>query len=401
MPSENAALIERTRAHVMNTYRPQPVVVTRGEGCWVWDADGRRYLDMTAGVAVASLGHAPPRVADALAAQARRLLHASNLVMHDGLAPLAEALAARTFDARLFLCNSGTEANECALKLARRYQVVVRGAPERLGIVAFAGSFHGRTSGALSLTGQPKHRDGFGPLVGPVRFAPFGDAKAVRAAIDEHTCAVFVEPIQGEGGVVVPSREFLRELRDACDATGTILVFDEVQTGVGRTGTFWAYEASGVVPDVLTSAKGLAGGVPIGAVLARPEIARAFEPGAHASTFGGNPLACAAALAVLGEIDARGLLENVRAMGARLGAGLERLARAHAPRALEARGIGLLRGLRVRGEAAPFVAACRERGVLVSAAGGDVIRLTPPLVVGREEIDAALAALDGALGDAR
>jgi len=395
--SQQEEMLKAAQRLLLNNYRQAPVVMTRGEGCALWDADGRRYLDMTAGIAVCVLGHGHAGLADALAAQARRLVHASNLYYIENQLRLADALAARAFKGRVFFCNSGTEANEAALKLARRYQAVVKNRPERVELIAFDGSFHGRTMGALSVTGQGKYRAGFGPLVEPVRFLPFGDAAAARAAISDKTCAVILEPIQAEGGIVLPPPGYLQELRRLCTDTGTVLIFDEVQTGVGRTGTFYGFENEGVVPDVVTLAKGLAGGVPIGAMLAGEEVARGFEPGTHASTFGGNPLAAAAALYVQHAIDSQGLLERSRDAGAHLGSALLRMADRRRPRTRGARGRGLLQGIVLDGDAAPVVARAREQGLLVSVAGGNVVRFVPPLVVTKPEIDEALSILDSVL----
>jgi predicted acetylornithine/succinylornithine family transaminase len=392
-------LVKAGQRLLFNNYRQAPVVMVRGEGAALWDADGRRYLDMTAGVAVCVLGHGNAGLADAIAAQARRLVHVSNLYYIEAQLRLAEALARRAFHGRVFFCNSGTEANEAALKLARRYQIVTRAQPRRLELVAFEGSFHGRTFGSLAVTGQAKYREGFGPLVGPVRFLPFGDVAAARAAITGETCAVIVEPIQAEGGVVVPPPGFLQELRRLCNDTGTVLIFDEVQTGIGRTGTFYAFENEGVVPDVVTLAKGLGGGVPVGAMLANEEVARGFEPGSHASTFGGNPLATAAALYVQQAIDREGLLERCRDVGAHLGAGLARMAERRRPRTRGVRGRGLLQGLVLEGDPGPVVARARASGLLVSTAGTNVVRFVPPLIATRAEVDEALAILDAALAE--
>jgi len=372
----------------------------RGEGCTLYDADGRRYLDMTAGIAVAVLGHAHAGLADAIADQARRLIHVSNLYYIEAQLRLAEALMRRAFQGRVFFCNSGTEANEAALKLARRYQIVTRKQPERVELVAFDNGFHGRTLGALSVTGQPKYREGFGPLVTPVKFIPFGDIAAARAAITERTAAVIVEPIQAEGGINLPPAGFLQELRRTCNDAGAVLIFDEVQTGNGRTGTFYAFEGEGVVPDIVTLAKGLGGGVPIGAMLANDEVARGFEPGSHASTFGGNPFATAAALYVQKAIDEQGLVERAHEMGAHLGSALLRLAERRRPRTRGARGRGLLQGILVD-EPAEVVAAARAKGLLLSLAGSNVVRLVPPLIVSRAEIDEAVAILDDVLGTGR
>jgi acetylornithine/N-succinyldiaminopimelate aminotransferase len=398
--SQQEELVDAGKRLLLNNYRQAPIVMTRGEGCSLWDVSGRRFLDMTAGVAVCVLGHGDAGLADAIGTQARRLVHASNLYYLENQVLLAEALSRRAFKGRAFFCNSGTEANEAALKIARRYQSVARGQSARIELVAFENSFHGRTMGALAVTGQPKYRAGFGPLVEPVRFLPFGDASVLRSAITDKTCAVIVEPIQAEGGIVLPPPGYLQELRRLCSETGTVLIFDEVQTGVGRTGTFYAFENEGVVPDVVTLAKGLGGGVPIGAMLANEEVARGFEPGSHASTFGGNPLATAAALYVQHTLDVNGLLEHCRDVGSHLGSALLRLAERRKPRTRGARGRGLLQGLVLEGEAAPVVARAAARGLLVSVAGGNVVRVAPPLIASKAQIDEAVEILDAALGDA-
>ena len=399
--SQQDDLVAAGRRLLTNNYRQAPIVFARGEGCTLFDVDGRRYLDMTAGIAVCVLGHGHPGLADAIAAQARRLLHVSNLYYSEQQLQLADALSRRPFQGRVFFCNSGAEANEAALKLARRYQIVARGQPERTELVACDGSFHGRTMGALSVTGQPKYRDGFGPLVTPVRFIPFGDIAAARAAITERTAAVIIEPIQGEGGVNLPPAGYLQEVRRACNDAGAVLIFDEIQTGAGRTGTYYAYEGERVVPDIVTLAKGLAGGVPIGAMLANEEVARGFEPGTHASTFGGNPFATAAALYVQRAIDELGLLERCREMGGHLGSALLRLAERRRPKTRGARGRGLLQGLIIDADPVDVVARARAAGLLLSVAGTNVVRFAPPLIVGEAEIDEAIEILDRVLSEAK
>ncbi len=399
---EQADLIRRADRVFTHNYRQAPLVLRRGEGCKVWDVAGREYLDLTGGIAACPLGHGHPRLSRAIAEQAARLIHVSNLFFNEAQILLAEKLAALADglgQPRVFFCNSGAEANEAAIKLAKRYQHIVRGRPDRIEVVSFEGSFHGRTIATVALTGQEKYRSGFGPLVEWARIVPWPASADDRRALDtitEATCAVLLEPIQAEGGIRLPSTSFLSALRARCDATGTVLIFDEVQTGVGRTGTFFGWQQSGVRPDVLSLAKGLGGGVPIGAMLASDELARGFEPGTHASTFGGNPLACAAGLAVLGAIEEDGLLARVRELGEHLARGLEGLVNKHA-RAKEVRGQGLLRGLALDGDASAVVGACREGGVLLSVAGGTVVRFVPPYVVTREELDRGLAALDSAL----
>ncbi|HXU06381.1 MAG TPA: acetylornithine transaminase [Polyangia bacterium] len=400
MPQQDD-LVAAGRRLLTNNYRQAPIVMARGEGCTLFDVDGNRYLDMTAGVAVCVLGHGHVGLADAIAAQARRLLHVSNLYFNEQQVLLAEALSRRAFKGRAFFCNSGAEANEAALKLARRYQIVTRGQPNRTEIVACENSFHGRTMGALSVTGQPKYRDGFGPLITPVRFIPFGDAAAARAAITERTAAFIVEPVQGEGGVNLPPAGYLQEVRRVCSEVGAVLIFDEIQTGSGRTGTFFAFEGEGVVPDVVTLAKGMAGGVPIGAMLANEEVARGFEPGTHASTFGGNPFATAAALYIQQAIDELGLLDHCREMGGHLGSALLRLAERRRPKTRGARGRGLLQGLIIDGDPADVVTRARSAGLLLSLAGANVVRFAPPLIVGKAEIDEAIEILDRVLSEGR
>ena len=398
--SDLLAIADRT---FIKNYRQQPVVLSRGAGAELWDVDGRRFLDMTAGIAVCCLGHAHPELTRRLAEQLGRLTHVSNLYWNDQQILAAEALTKRSFADRVFFCNSGAEANEGAVKLVRRYQQVVASQPERTTIVATQGSFHGRSVATVSLTGQPKYREGFGPLFGPVEFVPFADLAAARAALSKPTaCAIIVEPIQAEGGIIVPPAGYLAGLRQICDETGTLLVFDEVQTGTGRTGRWWGHEHDGATPDVMTLAKGLGGGVPIGAVCATERAAAGLAAQAggavpHASTFGGNPLATAAAGAVLEIIERDGLLDRVTQLGEHLGAALAGLVRSHGDAALEARGRGLLRGLRVKENAAGVVARARDAGVLLSLAGADVVRFAPAYVVTTAQLDEAVATLSKVL----
>ena len=397
--SNSDELLSAGRKLLINNYGRAPIVMSRGEGCMLWDVEGNRYLDMTAGIAVCVLGHGHAGLAQAIAVQATRLHHTSNLYFIEEQIKLAEALSRRAFAGKYFFCNSGTEANEAAIKLARRYQAVVKNRPDRLEIISFENSFHGRTLGALSVTGQAKYRQGFGPLLPNVRFIPFGDSDAARKAITEKTCAVITEPIQAEGGINLPPPGFLQEIRRLCTERGAVLIFDEIQTGVGRTGTFYGFEREAMVPDIVTLAKGLAGGVPMGAMIANEEVERGFEPGTHASTFGGNPLASAAALYIQQAIDEQNLLSRCQDSGAYLGSALLRLAERRRPKTKGARGRGLLQGLVLDGEAAPVVARARERGLLLTVAGGNVIRFAPPLVVSRAEIDEAIAILDSVLAE--
>lgn len=397
--ANNQDLIHRASKVLLQNYRQQPMVLTRGEGVQVWDVDDRRYLDMTAGIAVCALGHSHPALTEALSAQAGRLLHVSNLYFVEQQILAAEAIAARSFADRVFFCNSGAEANEAALKLARRYQHVIAGKPERNTFVSTTGSFHGRSFATVSITGQAKYREGFGPLVGPVEFVPYGDLAAAERVLSGRTaCAFIVEPVQAEGGIVVPPPGYLAGLRKLADETETILIFDEVQTGVGRCGEWFGHQVDGVTPDVMTLAKALGGGVPIGAIAATEKAAAGLSfqaPGAvpHASTFGGNAFSCAAAKTVIEVIEREGLLANCREVGGYLGERLEAIASAHPDATDGTRGRGLLRGLAVKDDAAGVVAACRERGVLLSIAGGNVIRFAPPLNLTRDHVDEATMVL--------
>jgi predicted acetylornithine/succinylornithine family transaminase len=401
--TEQAQLLALADTVLIKNYRQQPIVLQRGSGVELWDVAGHRYLDMTSGIAVCCLGHAHPALERAICAQAGKLVHTSSLYFIEEQVRLAARLAEISFADRFFFCNSGAEANEAALKLARRYQHVVAGQPQRNLIVSTHGSFHGRSFATVSITGQPKYREGFGPLVEPVEFVPYGDLGAAAAVLERRTaCAMIVEPIQAEGGIIVPPAGYLAGLRELCDRTGTLLIFDEVQTGVGRTGRWFGHQHEQVTPDVMTLAKGLGGGVPIGALGATERAAQGLavlEGGAvpHASTFGGNPFACAAARAVLTTIENEGLLAHCEEVGQYLGGRLEELAARHGGTCQGSRGRGLLRGLVLRGQAAPVIAECRKQGLLLSIAGASVVRFAPALIVQRAHIDEAITILDRAL----
>ncbi len=384
---------------LLRNYRQPPFVLHRGEGCSLWDLEGRRYLDLCAGIAVCSVGHAHRRLAAAVAEQAARLMHVSNLFYTDRAIELAEALVEATPYDRVFFCNSGAEAVEAMLKLARRWHHE-HGHGERVGFVAATGSFHGRTYGALSVTGQPKYHEGLAPLLEPVRFVPYGDLAALEQAVDEHTAAVLLEPVQGEGGIVVPPEGYLQGVRELCDRRGALLLLDEVQTGIGRLGRFLGQERFDVVADACSLAKGLGGGFPVGAMLVRERVADGLPPGSHATTFGGNPLAAAAALEVLRILRDEGLVERAERLGVWLGERLEALATSdEVLGAAEARGIGLLRGLKLTEDVDPraTLEALRERGVLLSLAGGDVLRFSPPLVVTEDELAEGLRHVEAVL----
>jgi predicted acetylornithine/succinylornithine family transaminase len=385
-----------TASALLGVYRqPDPVLVS-GRGARVADSDGRTYLDFTSGIAVNALGHGDPTVVDAArAALETGLLHASNLFRTAPAAELAEWLVERSFGDRVFFCNSGAEAVEGALKFARRWATGV-GGPERTGIVAFRGGFHGRTMGALSATDRPAYQAPFAPLVPRVQIVDPRDQRAVVAAIEPgRTAAVIVEPIQAEGGVHELDADFLATLRGLCDDAGAALIFDEVQTGLGRTGRLWAHEWSGVTPDLMTLAKPLAGGLPMGAIVLAGHVADAIQPGDHGSTFGGGPFVASVALAVCERLGSEEILENVRRCDARLRARFGALASAGA--IAEARGRGLLWGLELGRPAGPVVDAARERGLLVCTAGAEIVRLLPPLNVSLADLDEGVAILEEVL----
>ena len=378
--------------NVMETYKRLDIALVGGKGSWLFDEDGNRYLDFIAGIATNSLGHGHPALVEAIREQAETLIHCSNLYE----IPIQEEVAGLLCDAtdfdEVFFCNSGAEANEAAIKLARKHAADHFG-PEKYEILTFDKSFHGRTYGGLSATAQPALQEAFGPMLPGFAYAPFGDLEAAKGAVGPQTAAVLVEPIQGEGGINVASEGFLEGLRELCDEHGVLLIFDEVQTGMGRTGQLFAYEGMGVVPDVLTSAKGLGGGVPVGAVLAKEGCA-ALGPGNHGSTFGGNPLAMAAVKAVLGVVNDPQFLEEVRFKGKILKNALEVLVE-RIPGA-EVRGAGLMIGLDLGPDLAPeFFQDCLDDGVLVNVVSGTTIRLAPPLTVTRTEVRAALDTFRG------
>jgi acetylornithine/N-succinyldiaminopimelate aminotransferase len=384
-------LFTRRDAVIMATYGPPPIALAAGAGTRVWDADGREYLDLVAGVAVSALGHAHPNVIAAVTAQLGRLGHVSNLYLNEPQVLLAERLVELLeLDARVFFSNSGAEANEAALKIARR-----TGRPE---IVATEGSFHGRTLGALSITGQPAKRAPFEPLLPGVRFVPYGDAAAMRAVVGERTSAVFLEPTLGEAGVIPPPAGYLTAVREICDDTGALLVLDEVQSGIGRTGAWFAHQTAGVRPDVVTLAKGLGGGLPIGACIGIGPAGHLLRPGDHGSTFGGGPVVCAAALAVLDTIAADGLLERVTVVGARLAAGIRA---AGAAGVTGVRGAGLWWAITLDGpRSGAFEAAARNVGFLVNAVAPDAVRLAPPLILSAADVDTFVTALPAIAAEA-
>jgi acetylornithine/N-succinyldiaminopimelate aminotransferase len=393
--SESEALRERFEAAMMPNYGTPPLALARGEGCRVWDADGNQYLDLIAGIAVSALGHAHPAIVEAVSAQVGKLAHTSNLFVHEPGVRLAERLLGllnADGQARVFFCNSGAEANEAAIKLVRR----ARGTDKPF--VAAIGSFHGRTMGSLSITGKESIRTPFGPFGVDVRWIPYGDESALAGAIDAEVAAVFLEPTLGEGGVVPPPDGYLRAVRQACDQAGALLVLDEIQSGIGRTGEWFAHQAAGVVPDVLTLAKGLGGGLPIGACIGFGEAGTALRKGDHGSTFGANPVACAAALAVLDTIEQQNILGNVKTVGNSLASGIE--ATGH-PLLKGVRGSGLWLAAVLTEDKAPAVCqAAQDKGFLVNAVQPDAVRLAPPLILTEAEAGEFTAALPAILAQA-
>lgn len=395
----NQQWVEKSDNYIMKTYGRYPIAPVRGEGCRLWDADGKEYLDFLAGVAVNNLGHCHPRVVKALQDQAATLIHCSNYYQIPQQIELAELLCSHSFADRAFFCNSGAEANEAAIKLARKYSRDTYG-PERFEIITAADSFHGRTMATVSATGQEKVQRFFDPLLHGFKHVPFNDAAAIEAVITPNTCAVMLEPIQGEGGINVPSQDYLVKVRELCDRHRLVLILDEVQTGIGRTGKLFAYEHFGIEPDIMTLAKALAGGAPIGTMLAREEIAGAFVPGTHGSTFGGNPLMTAAAIASLRTILEEGLLNRAEEIGEYLLGELEALGKKY-PFVKEVRGIGLMIGMGLSIPAGDIVKQGHAKGVLLNVTHDTVLRFVPPLIVTKQEINRMIEILDSIFAEVR
>lgn len=394
-------LLVRATSHYTPNYRQAPMVLTRGDGSWVWDRDGKRYLDLIAGIAVTSVGHGHPRLVNAIAKQAKSLIHCSNLWHNEPAIALMDQLTTHSFGDRVFFTNSGAESNEAAIKLARRYWSIVKGRPEKTELLSFNGSFHGRTMATVTATGQEKYQKGYAPLLPGVRYADFGDITSVEAAFAaSEGCigAVLIEPIQCEGGLRIPPASFLTKLREVCDSQEALLIFDEVQTGIGRCAEWFAYQHFGVTPDIMTLAKGIGGGVPLGAMVAKSHVAEAFVPSSHASTFGGNPLATRAGLEVMRIIGEEKLLERAKAVGNTLRKGIDALIKRHPDHCLESRGVGLLQGLELRTDdpelGAKVVAQGLQRGLLLNAIQGHILRFAPPLTIQKGEIKTALAIID-------
>jgi acetylornithine aminotransferase len=390
--------IELADKYLFPTYKRPPFALVKGEGCRVWDENGKEYLEFVGGIAVCALGHSSPIVTKALEEQSRTLVHVSNLYYTRPQADLAKLLVENSFADRVFFCNSGAEANEAAIKIARRYTREKVGSGKHT-IICMQGSFHGRTMATLSATGQSKVQIGYDPLLEGFKFVPFNDLAALKTAVDDTVCAVMLEPIQGEGGIVIPHPGYLKGVKEICREKGALLIFDEIQTGMGRTGRLFAYEHFGVSPDIMSLAKALGNGLPIGAMLSTEALAGAFGPGSHASTFGGTPLVTAVSKAVVSSLLNDGWLEHCRNMGAYFVARLEELKQRRSC-IREVRGLGLIIGVELDRPGAPVLEACVQRGFLINCAQEKVLRFVPPLVVTKKEIDQLIEALDSVLGGA-
>jgi len=389
---DSQTLMMLSEKYVANTYARYPVLLIRGKGTRVWDLEGKEYLDFVSGLAVCNLGHCHPKVVKAIRDQAEKLIHVSNFYYIEPQIQLASLLCNHSFADKVFFCNSGAEANEGAIKLARKYAKEKTG-ENRYEIITMERSFHGRTLATLTATAQEKFHKGYEPLMPGFKYVRFDDVGALKNAIDSKTCAVMVEPIQGEGGVNCPTEGYLKALREICDEKGLLLIFDEVQVGMGRTGKLFAYEHEGVEPDMLTLAKSLAGGVPIGALLITKGIADSFKPGDHASTFGGNPLATAAGIAALTTILEEGMLENCRKVGEYFLFHLEKI-RENFSFVKDVRGKGLILGMELKMEGSSIVKEMMQRGILINCTMGNVLRFLPPLIVTKEEVDRVITALE-------
>ncbi len=387
--------IKKTDEFVFQTYLRQGKALVKGEGVFLWDEDGKKYTDFLAGIAVCSLGHCHPKVSEAIARQASTLIHVSNLFYSTPQADLAKALCEKSFADRVFFSNSGAEANEAAIKLSRRY-FQKKGEKNRFKIITMQQSFHGRTMATLTATGQDKIKDGFYPLLEGFSYVPFNDIQALKNEVDDTVCAIMMEPVQGEGGVIPADPEYLTAVRKLCDEKGILLIFDEIQSGMGRCGTLFAHEVYGIKPDIMTLAKALGNGVPIGAMLATSDAATGFDYGSHATTFGGTPLATAAALEVVNLISDPAFLEKVRKTGDYFKKLLEDLKEKYGS-ILEVRGKGLLLGMEIDGDAGYFVKELMKKGFIINGIQDKVLRFAPPLIIEEEEIDCLITALDSLL----
>ena len=386
-----------TSKYIINTYGERPISIVRGEGAYVWDAEGKRYLDFVAGIATNNVGHCHPRVVEAIVAQVRKLMHVSNLYYMEPQAKLAKRLVETSFADKCFFCNSGAEANEAAIKLARKYSKENVG-ESKFEIITMLQSFHGRTMATITATGQEKYHKGFEPMSPGFKYVPFSDLEALEDAITDNTCAIMVEPIQAEGGINMPADLYLSGLRSLCDKKNLLLIFDEVQTAMGRLGKLYGYQVYGVEPDIMTMAKALGGGAPIGCMATKADIAESLSPGSHASTFGGNPLVCSAALASLNTIIDEKLPENAQRVGAYC---VEKLRSLQDKFSVikEVRGCGLLIGVELNVEGKSLVSECMEAGLILNCIGTSVIRIAPPLIISEEHVDEALPVFEKALAN--
>lgn len=392
---DKKAIIEETEKYYLPVFGRYPMVMELGQGCRVWDNEGNEYVDAFAGIAVNSLGYNHPVLVKAISEQASKLMHCSNLYYNEIQAKALRVVAEATGMDRIFFANCGAEGNEGAMKLARKYGVSK--APTKYKIISADESFHGRTFDTLAATGHDYYHVGYGPLSPGHVLVPYGDIKALEAQMDDDVCAVLLEPIQGEGGVHVPTAEYLQQVRALCDKHDALLIFDEVQTGVARTGKWFAYMHSGVKPDILTFAKGIGGGFPVAGFAVPERLAHVFKPGDHGGTFGGNPLACAAVYATLTTIKSEGLVDKVAEKGEYFKNELRKLQEKYPDKVTDVRGCGLMLGMEVAGEGKPIVESCLANNVIVNCTAGNVIRIVPPLIISREEIDIVVAALDKAL----
>ncbi len=395
MNMHNETIIQLGKEYVMNTYGRLPIALVRGYGSYVWDADGKKYLDLVSGIAVNNLGHCHPKVVDAVKKQAELLLHCSNLYWNEKQVMLAKMLVNNSCGTKVFFCNSGAEANEGAIKLARKYSFNKYG-PGRAEIITAYNSFHGRTLTALTATGQAKYQKGFEPLTPGFKYVKYNDLADLQAALTPQTCAIMLEPVQGEGGVNPAEQAYLKSVQEICRERDILLIFDEVQTGLGRTGKLFAYEHYGVEPDIFTLAKGLGGGFPIGALVARGQAAETFQPGEHASTFGGNPLAAAAGLAALTAILEDNLPQQAWEKGEYVKTETAKMA-GQLPVIRNIRGLGLMIGIELAVEAKPVQEYCQAQGVLVNYVQSNVLRLVPPLIISYEDLDLALQVIGKAI----
>lgn len=384
--------IQKTDDYIFRTYLRQGKVFFKGEGSYLWDEDGKKYIDFLSGIAVCSLGHCHPEITEAISRQASLLVHVSNLFYTRPQADLAALLCEKSFADRVFFANSGAEANEAAIKLARRY-FQQRGEDKRFRIITMLQSFHGRTMATLSATGQDKIKQGFSPLLAGFSYVPFNDLNALEKEIDDTVCAVMLEPVQGEGGIISAEEKYLKAVRELCMQKGVLLIFDEIQCGMGRCGTLFAYEQYGITPDIMTLAKALGNGIPIGAMLATEAVATGFDFGSHASTFGGTPLATAAALAVVKIISNETFLQTIQKKGQYFKTRLEKLKSKH-NRILDVRGKGLLLGLEIDKDAAYFVGELMKKGFIINAIQDKVLRFVPPLIIEKRDIEGLAKALD-------